>query len=73
MLQQRKSKCNFFYGICNQWLKHPQVVLSLWAGAVIGSWCNFLTVMYIGERPAFFSSVDRSIIIECVVQNVYFK
>ncbi|RDX75001.1 Reticulon-like protein B8, partial [Mucuna pruriens] len=24
------------------------VVVSLWAGAVIGSWCNFLTVMYIG-------------------------
>ncbi|XP_027332305.1 reticulon-like protein B8 isoform X2 [Abrus precatorius] len=24
------------------------VVASLWAGAVIGSWCNFLTVMYIG-------------------------
>ncbi|XP_020222607.1 reticulon-like protein B8 [Cajanus cajan] len=24
------------------------VVGSLWAGAVIGSWCNFLTVMYIG-------------------------
>ncbi|XP_019434978.1 PREDICTED: reticulon-like protein B8 isoform X2 [Lupinus angustifolius] len=23
-------------------------VVSLWAGAVIGSWCNFLTVMYIG-------------------------
>ncbi|KHN38355.1 Reticulon-like protein B8 [Glycine soja] len=25
-----------------------EVVVSLWAGAVIGSWCNFLTVMYIG-------------------------
>ncbi|KAG4964461.1 hypothetical protein AAZX31_14G030900 [Glycine max] len=24
------------------------VIVSLWAGAVIGSWCNFLTVMYIG-------------------------
>ncbi|KAJ3707155.1 hypothetical protein LUZ61_010860 [Rhynchospora tenuis] len=24
------------------------VVLSLWAAAVIGSWCNFLTVIYIG-------------------------
>ncbi|MED6218284.1 Reticulon-like protein B8 [Stylosanthes scabra] len=24
------------------------VVVSLWAGAVIGSWCNFLTVFYIG-------------------------
>lgn len=24
------------------------VVASLWAAAVIGSWCNFLTVMYIG-------------------------
>ncbi|PKU61714.1 Reticulon-like protein B8 [Dendrobium catenatum] len=25
-----------------------QVVLGLWAAAVIGSWCNFLTVLYIG-------------------------
>ncbi|XP_021898426.1 reticulon-like protein B8 [Carica papaya] len=24
------------------------VVVSLWAAAVIGSWCNFLTVVYIG-------------------------
>ncbi|XP_027344406.1 reticulon-like protein B8 [Abrus precatorius] len=24
------------------------VVVGLWAGAVIGSWCNFLTVIYIG-------------------------
>ncbi|KAJ1388008.1 Reticulon [Sesbania bispinosa] len=24
------------------------VVVSLWVGAVIGSWCNFLTVVYIG-------------------------
>ncbi|MED6179771.1 hypothetical protein PIB30_003987 [Stylosanthes scabra] len=24
------------------------VVFSLWAGAVIGSWCNFLTVIYVG-------------------------
>lgn len=24
------------------------VVVSLWAGSVIGSWCNFLTVIYIG-------------------------
>ncbi|KDP36280.1 hypothetical protein JCGZ_10290 [Jatropha curcas] len=24
------------------------VIASLWAAAVIGSWCNFLTVMYIG-------------------------
>ncbi|XP_008811812.4 reticulon-like protein B8 isoform X1 [Phoenix dactylifera] len=24
------------------------VVVSLWAAAVIGSWCNFLTVLYIG-------------------------
>ncbi|KAJ9686001.1 hypothetical protein PVL29_015069 [Vitis rotundifolia] len=24
------------------------VVVSLWAAAVIGSWCNFLTVLYVG-------------------------
>ncbi|CAA3008779.1 reticulon B8 [Olea europaea subsp. europaea] len=26
------------------------VVASLWAAAIIGSWCNFLTVLYVGER-----------------------
>lgn len=26
-----------------------QVVVSLWAAAVIGSWCNILTVIYIGN------------------------
>ncbi|CAA3004100.1 reticulon B8 [Olea europaea subsp. europaea] len=25
-----------------------QVVASLWAAAIIGSWCNFLTVLYVG-------------------------
>lgn len=29
---------------------HFQVVTSLWAAAVVGSWCNFLTVMYIGKQ-----------------------
>ncbi|XP_057433856.1 reticulon-like protein B8 [Lotus japonicus] len=29
------------------------VVGSLWAGAVIGSWCNFLTVIYIGFVAAY--------------------
>lgn len=50
------------------WLEHPQVVMGLWAGAVVGSWCNFLTVMYIGERPAFFSSVDRICWPECLLK-----
>lgn len=33
---------NDHWGFC-------QVVAGLWAAAVIGSWCNFLTVLYIGE------------------------
>lgn len=41
-----------------------QVIISLWAGAVIGGWCNFLTVIYIGERSSSFS-VDRMCWQEC--------
>ncbi|XP_022136522.1 reticulon-like protein B8 [Momordica charantia] len=34
---------------CEGNLKHFLVaVVSLWAGAVISSWCNFITVLYIG-------------------------
>ncbi|KAJ6938849.1 reticulon B8 [Populus alba x Populus x berolinensis] len=28
--------------------KFLQAIASLWVAAIIGSWCNFLTVMYIG-------------------------
>ncbi|KAJ6953016.1 reticulon B8 [Populus alba x Populus x berolinensis] len=28
--------------------KFVQAIASLWVAAIIGSWCNFLTVMYIG-------------------------
>ncbi|PIA39778.1 hypothetical protein AQUCO_02600324v1 [Aquilegia coerulea] len=33
------------------------VVLSLWVAAVIGSWCNFLTVLYIGKRSSCSNSL----------------
>ncbi|WVY91130.1 hypothetical protein V8G54_036644, partial [Vigna mungo] len=41
-------------------------VLSLWAGAVIGSWCNFLTVMYIGfvaahTLPVFYERYEDQV------------
>jgi len=39
----------FFHGICDQWSKLPQVVGALFAGAVIVSWCNFISVIYVGE------------------------
>nr|XP_033512118.1 reticulon-like protein B8 isoform X2 [Nicotiana tomentosiformis] len=31
------------------------VVVSLWAAGIIGSWCNFLTVLYIGKRSLIFN------------------
>ncbi|KAK4343512.1 hypothetical protein RND71_036606 [Anisodus tanguticus] len=30
------------------WANASRVVLSLWAAGMIGSWCNFLTILYIG-------------------------
>ncbi|EOX93081.1 Reticulon family protein [Theobroma cacao] len=42
------------------------VVLSLWVAAVIGSWCNFLTVLYIGfiaahTLPVLYERYDEQI------------
>ncbi|XP_073140306.1 reticulon-like protein B8 isoform X1 [Henckelia pumila] len=42
------------------------VVASLWAVAMIGSWCNFLTVLYIGfvaahTLPAFYERYDDKV------------
>lgn len=42
------------------------VVASLWAVAMIGSWCNFLTVLYIGfvvahTLPAFYERYDDQV------------
>ncbi|KAF3443571.1 hypothetical protein FNV43_RR13258 [Rhamnella rubrinervis] len=39
---------------CGGNLKQLLVVIgSLWAAAMIGSWCNFLTVLYVGEISYF--------------------
>ncbi|KAK3008908.1 hypothetical protein RJ639_013719 [Escallonia herrerae] len=42
------------------------VVLSLWGAAIIGSWCNFLTVLYIGflaahTLPAFYERYEDQV------------
>ncbi|XP_035543072.1 reticulon-like protein B8 [Juglans regia] len=29
-------------------MKSSQVIVGLWFAAVVGSWCNFLTVLYVG-------------------------
>lgn len=34
--------------------KSLQVVASLWAAAIVGCWCNFLTVLYVGEISYYF-------------------
>ncbi|KAJ6953128.1 reticulon-like protein B8 [Populus alba x Populus x berolinensis] len=38
-------------------------IASLWVAAIIGSWCNFLTVMYIGEFPI--AIADRFMFCRC--------
>lgn len=32
-----------------------QVAASLWAAAIVGTWCNFLTVIYVGEKFFLFA------------------
>lgn len=34
---------------------------SLWAAAIIGSWCNFITMLYIGEK-IFYMGIYSSIV-----------
>ena len=43
--------------------KFLQAIVSLWVAAIIGSWCNFLTVMYIGEFPI--AIADRFMFCRC--------
>jgi hypothetical protein len=38
-----------------------QAIAGLWAAAVIGSWCNFLTVIYVGKRPVISILVSHSL------------
>ncbi|XWS41022.1 hypothetical protein CRYUN_Cryun17cG0045500 [Craigia yunnanensis] len=50
------------------------VVVSLWVAAVIGSWCNFLTVLYIGfvaahTLPVLYERYDEQI--DGFVYNVF--
>ncbi|XVE83653.1 hypothetical protein DITRI_Ditri16bG0103800 [Diplodiscus trichospermus] len=50
------------------------IVISLWVAAVIGSWCNFLTVLYIGfvaahTVPVLYERYDEQI--DSFVYNVF--
>lgn len=50
-----------------------QVIGGLWAAAVIGSWCNFLTVLYIGESNRYLVPIDLTLLfILCNIKKEYF-
>lgn len=39
-------------------MNYMQVVVGLWAASVIGSWCNFLTVLYVGNDFCFLTMIN---------------